>query len=178
MRRVTLERVGAIGGYRVAGTQIGIRRCSDGWMVFVMMRGQVDWTRRNHTLLSQTFPRLRDARDALEALLAVDALPAELMTSGQGEPDMKMIRAGKYRVTQHDDGKTVTAELTRDRHQDRGYWWRLSDKDGRTLGYFRTLSEARRGSRGRLAATVAEAGVPHGKPLRAFLSPWLLSLSS
>lgn len=156
MRSVTLERRGAIGGYRVAGTQIMIRRQSGGWAVSVILRTQdIEWWKRHRGFLEQSFPRLRDAREALEALFSVDPLPTELKDVDQDYPEMKLITPGKYQITRHEDGRTITADLTRHLHRGTGYWWRLTNKDGRTMGHFRTLSEARRGSSGRLAAEAA-----------------------
>lgn len=77
-------------------TGLGLARARGRWTVYPAdtRLNHLDWMRRNRGLLLQSFARLCDARDFLEALFAVDPPPCQELF-GQ----MRRIGPGEYRLT-------------------------------------------------------------------------------
>lgn len=138
-------------GYNVRGTIISIVKTNDGRWTFWCSPLKTDWVERNADLLSGTFPRLRDALDALEALIAVDPLPPEIMIRKPSPgTSFRRVRAGVYAVVHREGAAEYHGVLIRGKIPGLDWGWKLYNAHGRELCALPNLTSARREARGRL----------------------------
>lgn len=75
-----LHKINKKGGwYMIQETGLSLVKKRQGWRVIMIeVEGRKSaWSKRNEQLYNIVFPRLRDAREHVEALLSVDPLPSE-----------------------------------------------------------------------------------------------------
>lgn len=108
-----------------------------GWRITTHRRSSA-WAERNHQLFSIIFPRLRDARAYLDALLANDPLPKDMRVESAGaSARLKREKPGRYTVIAKEGAATLQGTLRKGpRH------WILTDMTGFPVRQYRSLREA------------------------------------
>lgn len=140
------------GDYRIEGTRLGIGRlwiAGGDWGIYVpaeRLAIGTEWCKRNPEIFQLYFPRLRDARAYLDAVLASDPLPKELLSRAPLGPPVwiRPVRAGEHLACcEGSDGQTWYGELVRREIQGFGRGWTMYDRQGGAFGTYRSLREAK-----------------------------------
>lgn len=136
-----LHRGSETSGYWVDDYPIEIARdhFGPGWRILLVDTLSVehelvrDWYERNRDILNQIYPRLNDARQALEALLTLDPLPMDPLF-----PASRLRRTGPGRY-EAADGKGQTFDIVRSGQR----WKVIKRSDGSLLVDARSIWEVR-----------------------------------
>lgn len=130
------------GGYRLGNTKLMAAHDSDGcWRVMWLRPSEGEWAERNRQLFQQSFPRLKDLKETVAAVMAVDPPPPVVLMDGP-DPDLKMTRtaAGKHQLVVRSRFGEVRGSVQRSPSG----LWTLLNTDGRKLGNMLTLAQVAR----------------------------------
>lgn len=148
MSDLVMHKTSASGALQVGNSTLAAMRTSSGWRLLPSVLPSVrerenEWVSRNADLFEPTFKTLRDLREAVEATWAIDPWPGDLDDYWpEGRVRMRKLSAGHYEV-ETVQGRTHRGHLRFDPGEHPTRRWRLHDSEGRPIGRFATLGEAR-----------------------------------